>query len=69
MKKKLPKMKKKIRVDIFYQKNLLKFFIATLGDKNIEIGFIVETTEKVLAIISAYLCKYEFNTFSLVIDS
>lgn len=39
------------------------------GDKNIEEGTVIENEEKIVILISGYLSKYEFESFSLVIDS
>lgn len=39
------------------------------GDKNIEEGTVIENEEKIVILISGYLAKYEFESFSLVIDS
>jgi hypothetical protein len=38
-------------------------------DKNIEEGPIFDTKEKVLCLMSAYLCKMKFESFSLVSDT
>lgn len=34
-----------------------------------EKGLIIEPMEKILAVISGYLSKYEYESFSLVVDS
>jgi hypothetical protein len=39
------------------------------GDKNNDCVIVVDTLEKVLAVICGYLNKYEFENFSLTIDS
>jgi hypothetical protein len=39
------------------------------GEKNIEEGVVIENEEKIVILISGYLSKYEFESFSLVIDS
>ena len=39
------------------------------GDMNIEEGVVVENEEKILILISGYLQQYEFDCFSLVIDT
>lgn len=39
------------------------------GDKNIEEGVVIEVEEKILILISGYLKQYEFDCFSLVIDT
>lgn len=38
-------------------------------DKNVEKGLIIEPLEKILAVVSGYLSKYEYESFSLVVDS
>lgn len=37
-------------------------------DKNIEEGIVIDTEEKILAIICAYMTNFEFQNFSLVVD-
>ena len=39
------------------------------GDKNIEEGTIIDPPEKILALICGYLTKYDYESFSLHIDS
>jgi len=39
------------------------------GDMNIEDGVVIENEEKILILISGYLNQYEFDCFSLVIDT